>query len=247
MSPAQRKILRQYALGILGAVSVSLYIGVIDVENRRPASIEVDGQTIDFTWTDSHQDEDLLIFTDQRDYNNGISHATIYAAVVNRSGQAQNVELMGYFQDDRRRIRDVSVLTEATFDVPVYEEQCTEQEVQVPGAAIGHTTPDMASELRQVCEQVQVGTTQEIRNEWVPLPTKPRDLLEVAKEGDWLALTSLSRKQVQGYLAELKTNPFPVPRNGVLYYKLHIEYPVNDSGDFILEVIGSSGGYGYLR
>lgn len=244
MTPAQRKILRNYALGILGAVSVSLYIGAIDIENRRPASIEVDGKTIDFTWTDSHKGEDLLIFTDQRDYTNGISHATVYAAVVNRSGQAQNVELMAYFAYTNRRIRNVSVLTDATYEEPVFEETCTTEEIPAGTLPNGHTTP---AGVQQSCEQVQVGTTEETRLDWVPLPTTPRDLLEVAKEGDWLTRTSLTRKQVQGYLAELKTTPFPVPRNGVLYYKLHIEYPINDSGDFILEALGSDGGYGYLR
>lgn len=244
MTSKQRKLLRNYALGILGAVSVSLYVGGINWENQRPESITIDGQTIDFTWTDSHKNEDLLIFTDQRDYTNGLSHATVYAAVVNRSGQAQNVELMGYFKDDRRRIRDVSILTEATYDVPVFEQQCTTVDVAVTEKPNGHST--RASAVEQ-CEEVQVGTTQETRLEWVPLPTEARDVEDALEESQILARRGIPRKAVENYVAQNKTIGFPVQRNGTLYYKLEVAYPPNDRGDFQLEVIGSAGGYGHLQ
>lgn len=241
MTKKQRKLLRNYALAVLGAgaVGVSLYVGGIDWQNRQPESITVDGQTIEFTHTDDWTGEDLLIFTDAETYENGLTHATVYAAVVNRSSAQQDVSLMGYFGDERQQIGEVSVLTNATFEVPVYEEQCITEEA--PAAT---STDATAASTIERCEQVQVGTTEETRPEWVPLPQTRRDVLEVAAEQNKLG--TRVRKAVSDFEAQQKTVPFPLGQNEVLYYRLKVEYPPNAYGSFYLEAIGDQGGYGHM-
>lgn len=258
MTPIQRKLLRDYALAALGsgAVAVSLYFGVFNTETGTPAPIEVDGQTIEFTWTDDNSGEDLIIFTDKMTYTDGLSGTTVYAAVTNLSDVAQDVELQGYFVNERRSIKEVSVLTEATFQATSTElvncreltgRQILEFEAQgfsrddfnITETTATGTTP----RIFDVCEE-EIVVSNETRNEWVELPQRPRDLFEVAREQD--LLVGVTRKQVQGYIAQNKTFEFPIQPGRTLYYKLELQYPVNDEGNFYLEAIGSQGAYGHL-
>ena len=260
MTSNQRKLLKQWALATLGAgaVGVSLFFGGFDEKTQRPTPIVVDGETIEFTWTDDNTDEDLLIYTDQQTYTDGFSEATVYVAVTNQSGVAQDVELQGYFVNQRRHIKDIEVLTTATFASTSTEPQnCQERtgaQIQkflqqgydpddyfITETTVGSSTP----RIFDVCSKLDV-VTYATSTEWVPLPMKLRDIYEVAKEEEWLSKQRFTRKAVEGYIAENKSFPFPIAPGKTMYYRLQLEYPANDEGNFYLEAIGSEGAYGHL-
>lgn len=219
------------ALGLIGVVSMTLYTGTINKQARTVDPITVDGRTINFTYTDSIAGEDLIIIADRAEYTDGFSHAVIYLAVANISATAQNVELTGYFRDNKKKIKDVAVLTNTTQEYfePIYADDCTLE-------ASGTT-----------CVQVQTGTTTLNKTTaiWAPLPTISRDSLEIAKEAG--LLQGVTRQDLKNFIAEHKSISFPVKRNEVIYYKLTVEFPPNGRDEVFFEAIGSNGGYGFLK
>lgn len=220
---------------ITGLVGAGVFVGSRDPKTGLPDPITVDGQTIEFTHTDDTTGETLLIYTDKEVYTDGFSHATLYLAVVNDSGEDQDIELSGYFVDDKRRITDISVLSELIQEQyePVYEERCEEQ----PGTS-------------SICTRVQVATNTSATtyNAWVPLTVKDRTNQEKTKEVAALAKDNkISRKDVGQYEAKRKSTPFFVPADGVVYYKVVVQFPPNGSTNMIIEAVGSKGGYGFLN
>lgn len=222
------------ATAVAAIVGAVLFIGGTDPKTGFPDPITVDGQTIEFTWTDDNTGEDLHIYTDRATYTDGLSHATVYVAVVNRSGVTQDVELMAHFRDTEKRIENVQVLAEVTREVyePITEERCEDTKT-----ATGTMT---------FCNQVQTGTTTTLETvtQWVPLDTVVRTPIELAKETT--RLQSKVTKPVEGFIAEKKTEGYTIPVNGVVYYKVHVEFPANEDDNFYFSAVGSLGAYGHL-
>lgn len=222
-------------IATLGALATAyIFIGGTDPKTGAPNPITVDGQTINFTWTDDNTDETLHIWTDQATYTNGLSHADVYVAVINQSGVDQEVELMAHFRNSQKRIEDVQVLSEVTSEryEPILENRCEDQKT-----ATGTVT---------YCNDVQVGTSTslETRTQWVPLDVIPRTSLELSKE--LTRLQGETMKSVEGFIAETKTKGYTVPAGGVVYYKVHVVFPPNDDDNFYFTAIGSLGAKGHL-
>lgn len=256
MTPTQIKILKQYALATLGAgaVAVTLFWGSTDPVTGYPDPITVDGETIEFTWTDDNTDETLHIYTDKQTYENGLSNADVYVAVVNTTSVWQNVELNGYFKNQLRHFGTAAVLTVVDWEEPVTSYNCSTYDKKTYDRLVSQKKivigVDLVSEIASsttydVCSPVDSVNSYQT-NEWLELPLAPRDLFEVTKEQDYLALEGVSKKQVENFIAEYKTFQFPVGPGQTIYYKLNIEYPANDVGNFYLEAIGDRGGYGHL-
>lgn len=244
MKPKQLTTLQQAAIATIGAgfIAVAVFIGGSDPVTGAPNPITVEGETIEFTWTDDNAGEDFEIWTDRQTYNDGFSGTTVYAAVKNNSGKSQDVELLGYFVNQRRYIENIAVLTEVTYPgQDIYDTVCTKVKAKDLDKA---TTSD---ETIDQCESVYKQKGEDYtRLEWIDLPQMPRDLFEVSKEDEWLAKDAKIKKDTDGYIAEYKSFDFSVKDGEVIYYKLDIRYPANDSGNFFLEAIGSEGGYGHL-
>lgn len=217
--------------GVLGAF---LFIGGTNPKTGVPDPITVDGQTINFTWTDDNTGEDLHIWTDQATYTNGLSHATVYVAVANQSGIEQDVELMAYFRDSQKRIDTVEVLAEVTEEVnePILEEVCEQMDKRSTSTE---------------CYQVQTGTTtsQVTNNKWVSLDTVARTPVEKTKEAIWLKGEAMKTIE-DGFIAEKKTAAYTLPADGVLYYKVDINFPANADDNFYFTAVGSAGSKGHL-
>lgn len=241
MTSTQRARLLKAATALLGAgvISVSLFIGQFDDKAQAPAPITVDGQTIHFTWTDENKDETLPIYTDQRDYQNGIAGTTVYAAVHNTMDVAQDIELLGFFVNDRRYIEEVYVLTEVEEEGDWSVTTVCQEDALLEGAA---TTSGEVT-CNDIQTELQPNT---VKPKWVPLSMKERTVYEISREDAWLAKGDAPRKTVDGYVAEEKTFGYRVPAGGVIYYKLELRYPANDTGNFFLQAVGSAGGYGHL-
>jgi len=231
MTYNQLRIYAITALGLLGVVSMTLYTGTINRQAKTVDPITVDGQTINFIYTDSTVGEDLIIIANKAEYTDGFSHAVVYLAIANISSTAQNVELVGYFRDNKKKVKDISILTNVDQDYfePLYTENCTPE-------ASGTT-----------CVQVQTGTTttQKTKAVWAPLPSISRNSLEIVKEAG--LLNGVTRQQVGTFTAEQKSIDFPIKRNEVLYYKVVLEFPPNERDEVFFEAIGSNGGYGFLK
>lgn len=247
--------LKQAALALLGAtaVGVTLFWGGTDPVTGYPDPITVDGETIEFTWTDENTDETLHIYTDKQVYSDGLTNADVYVAVVNTTSVWQNVELNGYFENQRRYFGTAAVLTvvdwaepEPTSTCLTYNKKTYDRLVSQRKVADNDIVTEVASSTTyEVCAQTETINTYKTK-EWLELPLTPRDLFEVAKEQDYLALEGVSKKQVENFIAEYKTFAFPIGPGQTIYYKLNINYPANDAGNFYLEAIGDRGGYGHL-
>lgn len=234
-------------LGIAGLIAAGVYLGSINPKTGVPSPITVNGQTIEFTWTDENAKEDLIIYTDKVSYADSLSTAEVYVAIANQSGVAQNIELLGYFKDDKRRIKDVSILSEITEErlEPVFEEVCDVKERNLFNAE------KQVYEIVKAygCDQEQTGTTtvQEIRNEWVPLGKTTRTEGERIKEQTWLTVKQgVERKTAPGFVADSKVSPYLLPDGGVLYYKLNLQFLPNQPDSFFIEAIGDQAAYGHL-
>src|SRR3990167_1724916 len=63
----------------------------------QPPTMEIDGRRVEFSYTDDNSGEDLLIYTDKKNYET-LSQTPVLVAVVNTSGVAQDVSIQTYFQ-----------------------------------------------------------------------------------------------------------------------------------------------------
>lgn len=231
-----RDTLLAYALGIgLTVTAVAVYIGQSDPKTGLPDPV----QGISFPYTDDNTGETLHIYTNADAYRNGLSHAEVYVAVVNQSGVTQDVELLAYFTDTKKRVQDVSVLT--TFSrvrqVPVTENICREVE--------NATT----SQKETVCQDEQTALNDETYQtvEWLALPLTERTPQEILKESMNLSKMSATSKAEGTYTAARKSQGFTINPSEVVYYKVIIQFEPNQSGSFFFEAIGSQGGYGHLK
>jgi len=225
-----------YITALITVASVGFYVASIDPETGFPDPITVDGRTIEFTWTDDNAGEDFRIYTDKATYTNGLSHAEVYVAVQNISGIEQDVELMAYFRDNQKRVGDVDVLeviaeTEATTEqFEVCEETDTGSSSTVCRMENGTSTVTVSTSTRRV-----------------DVPLIGRDANEVRKENDRIKGNPAARKPVENFSAARKTQGINIPADGVLYYKVLIEFPPNGDDNFYFEAIGERGSYGHLR
>lgn len=225
-----------YIAGVLGVgvVAFTLFTGSTDPITQLPSSITVEGETINFTWTDDNAGEDLLIYTDKDTYTNGVSSATVFVAIVNNSGTTQNVELQGFFESEKQRINNVDVLVNVTTEEPIFSEVCKKQRATSTNGTVN------------VCSEEEVGTSQKTEPRWVNLPLSDRGTLEISDENVLLSTNNKARKSVDNYISNRKTNAFPMADAEVVYYRLNVVYPTNSNGNFFLEAIGDKGGYGHL-
>lgn len=223
------------AIGLTGIVGVGLYYGTIDPKTEFPSPISVDGQVIEFTWTDDNSDENLHIFTDKATYTDGFSSATVYVAVANKSNKEQSIELQGFFRDENKNISDVEVLSQVEREIhtPEYKEVCVNEK---------------KATSTQTCTQTQVGTTttKETNNQWVSLGVVERTQAEILKEDLWKLKKTFEEKAVENFVAKTKSVGFPVGVGEVVYFKVEIEYPANSDDNFYFVAKGSEGGYGHL-
>lgn len=259
----------------IAVVASVLYVGGINPETDAPEPITVDGQTIEFTWTDDNTDEDLEIWTDKQTYTDGLSHADVYVAVVNKSKKKQDVELLPYFADDKRSVKDISVLKSVTTQSSEkIRNNCREMNQAEVDAlqknedfdpinySIIETTvngPDVASSTKDVRIKPEIVSPKKTFDVcdmltpdlvtslvWEPVELKSRSVAEKALEVSNIAKDKYTRKPVSNYEASKKSTGYGIGPDEVVYYKMHIEFPKNDNSNFFIEAIGSEGGYGNL-
>lgn len=219
----------------MAVFSITVFIGQLNPTTGIPEPT----MGINFTYTDELENECLHIYSNSESYTSGLSHAEVYLAVANNCGATQDVELIAYFDDERKRVGDVSVLTDIV----------RQQEVPTMTTVCETQTSSSTGETTEVCEEV-AGETQVIETstrEWFPLPLIERTPVEVAEEDRLLCEDQYWREYQPEYRADLKSEAFNIGHGDVVYYKVIINFQPNMAGNFYFEAIGSAGGYGHLE
>lgn len=223
------------ALALSGVIGLTVFIGGT---NEKGLPDPVLG--ISFPYTDDNTGETLHIYSSDTSYTNGLSHAEVYLAVVNNSGKKQDVELLAYFEDSKKRVSDVAVLGNVTRvrTVPVIENVCRD---------VVATTTDQS--VSTVCRDEEVSSFEETYEqlEWQPIALVERSINEKNKETLKLVKGSVSRKADSKFITSSKSQGVTQNEGEVVYYKVVIQFEPNNSGNFFFEAIGSEGGYGHLQ
>ncbi len=209
-------------LGVLGVASAAALLpsGIIP-------SVMVNGQMIEFPYTDSDSGENLPIYTDKQTYSNG---DYIYLAFNNKD-VLQLADIQFYFKNGE--ITEISKLAQDVpyqIDVPDYA--TTTYDCSYYEWSNGSTTKTLIS---KTCEkQEQIGSHKETRykDEWTP------QTLTAFSDKDYNP-SNLTVKDKKELRAEKKTQI--VLPEGYSYFRGKIRCPmwkIND--EFFVEAIGST-------
>ena len=200
---------------------------VANLANAIPVK-EIDGQTINFDFTDNNDGEDILIYTDSGNYRS-LSEFTVRTSIINTSDRGQNVGIQGYFGKSGLHIKSISKITDVV----------TPHMVEVNNYT--RTCRDINPPMRaKDCNDVLTGSREEIRytNERQNLR------LEAGKSGP------VHAKPSEG-IRRGGSSVF-IPSGGTVYLDIVLEIPRNakvssfEPEEFFFEAIGDEGSYGHL-
>ncbi len=197
--------------------------------------IVVNGERIEFPYTDENEGEDLIIYTDKEIYTplwawNGFD---VYVAVKNKSGKSQSISFQSFFSKDFS-VEEVFVLNPTattTIKEPVYKEIC--QEV---ATSTGATST--------LCHQEKAGEYDKVvSGVWIPISQQEfskEDYDKTISEKD-IPVKSKTGTRVKGHFTDYSL------KDQISYYKLRIKSnEIFQEEEFFLEIIGDEGSYGHL-
>lgn len=212
--------LKNYSLLIL----LITFLGVnIPSASALTPTNEIDGQTVNYSFTDDNTNEDLLIYTDKAVYQS-LDKFTVKMAVTNTTSNDQNVAVQAYFANSKRKIENVSQVTstklnQKTITVPDYTSSCTNGEPPCTQVKTGE-------------HQETVYTSERISKTLdtpVSPPTKAKKSVEVVDKSAGVFI-----KSGETVYLEMTINLHP---NKESSFK---------NEEFFIEAIGDRGGYGHL-
>jgi len=180
-------------------------------------SIDFNGETITFPYTDDNSGENLIIYTDKQTYG-GWNSAVVYVMVENISGENQETKIkfidpkqseflfeIGRLEKDVEYQVEVDDFETVYYDCSYYEQESSSSEPVL---------------VEKTCEkQEKTGSHFE---------TKYRD--------EWQLLEDIDNE------AE-----FVLPKNKIAYFKTRIQFPHDTKDEFFIEITGDKNGYGHLK
>ena len=222
------------ALGIVGVAVAS----TIALQPDAIPSVEINGERIEFTYTDNNDGEDLIIRA-----NSDQIADVMYFMVENKSGIGQTINIQPLFSEKANIEFKISRLAK---DNP-YEVVIPEYGTTTYDCSYTATSTDKI--VKQTCERQElVATSSETRykDDWLPMEEKKfdqhgRNLLVSSK--------SISLKDTKGYEPKLAVER-PILNKDIQYFKLEFtkrEMFLKTADIFFLEAFGSLGGYGHLE
>ena len=224
-------------LTILGIGAVALASTLLTNEKGIPF-ILVNGERIEFAYTDDNSGENLIIRTDKEIYK-GEGSADVYVMVENKSGSSQTIALQSLFNDNLKTAKNISILKKTVpYQIEVNNYGTTTYDCSYVATSTGET-------IQKTCEkEIVVSTSTETRykDEW-----QGKVISTISKENlaSLIISKNISIKDTKNYLTD-KIIDFPLTANEVVYLKIRIEFPRYSEGEFFVETIGSDGGYGHL-
>lgn len=220
------------AVGVVGVVVAS----GIALQPKEIPFIEVNGQKIEFPYTDKNSKEDLIIRTDKQEYSNLFSwdNIDVYVMVENKSGIGQVTNLQFYFPNERIMVNSIKIIK------PNSEYETTVEKFST-------TTVVNSTTSKEEIIQIKTGEYKETRigNVWQDIELLKYD----KKENDvWLTKGNLKEKPKLNQKADKKVQKL-ILNEEISYFKVNIQFPQNilrTPQEFYIETIGSEGGYGLL-
>ena len=222
----QRIIKVLIALGIVGIVGIAVASQFGGVSFP---VVEVNGQVIEFLYTDDNAGEDLIIYTDKEMYGGWRGETiSVYYYIENKSGLGENFDIQTYL--DGSTLKSTHLLVEdipKTRQVLVFDTVCEDIDYEATSSTLARTVNE--------CSEVEVGKTSEdyTIDEWLLLSDFSQ------KE-----VKNLSRKSVRELTTNKRTKAF-IAKNG--YAVLRKEIVIDEVGtkEFFEEVFSLSA-YGHL-
>ncbi|MBD3208149.1 MAG: DUF2341 domain-containing protein, partial [Candidatus Nealsonbacteria bacterium] len=83
------------------------FLGLEDKEGGERVLILPDGREIRFDYTDENNGENLIIKSDKRFYNDGLTETEVYFSVTNNSQSSELVNLQVYFPEDKGEVENL--------------------------------------------------------------------------------------------------------------------------------------------
>jgi len=205
-------------------------------------SVEVNGQLIEFPYTDNNSNENLIIRTDRKEYGAGDD---IYLAIENKSKRAQKIYLYFFFADETKKITEIAEFKKNVPHKIVIENTtttCSTSTKEVYSTSTNATT----TKIITTCQEVIISTSTEIRyrDEWQE--KKLFNFIETEYQ-KLTASSSFPLKDKKGYKTQRKFELL-LPEK-TIYLKAKIEAPLflRAKEEFFIEILGDKGGYGHLR
>lgn len=235
--------------------------GQIEISN--PDEVEVDGEKIEFNYTDENSNENFIIKTDRKDYF-GLANATVYFNVTNVGFREEDLNLKFYFPSDAGEVTNLEKLE---INVP-YAAESPHYSSKVFECANGWDKRegyyqcypseekqdcDLVSPNRRYCrlDRVDDGVVTEIKyhNRWSGVPLTQK--YSTSTSGFFHRLLNLvpETKDVPESFSTDKATHDSVAliRPGeTKYFKMDIAFSPNSEGEFYIEALGNSVGYGLL-
>jgi hypothetical protein len=231
-------------------------------KNSNKDVLEIDGKTVEFGYTDDNHDENLIIKTNKKDYF-GLTGATVYFSVENTGVREEPINFQYYFSNNagsvgkmERLVADSPYLTSVPkFDAQIYEcangwdkrgdtWTCYPKEEE--------RKCDLVSPNRRYCrvEGVQVGTEEKIkyRQRWEEIGLSDQPIKQDKNIFQSLfGLGPQSKEIPENFYSTKATDESETIAPGeIKYFKAEIKFPFNSEGEFYIEAIGASDGYGLL-
>ena len=235
--------------------------------------LQTGDKRIDFNYTDDNSGENLIIKTDEKTYI-GLTRAEVYFSITNTGDESEAVNFQFHFPEDRGEVKKIERWQKDIpyeVDIPDYGPKtfiCKEGWKEIIEEGFGIEKPlifyhcsstdettfcSSLSEENKNCilDKAQTGSHKETRykDNWQETELSNKSL-EIKQEFfDKLSGKGIKRKPIpQNFRAKKSTDlkRYLIEPNQTQYFKMEINFPVDSSGEFYIEVIGDKSGYGLL-
>ena len=224
-------------------------------------------EKIVFTHTDDNTDENLIIKTDKSGYD-GLASSKVFFSVMNTGPGSEVFNLQAHFPADKGEIVSLKKLSRTPSDVTVPDYGvmgyfCEE------GWHDASSTPDLLASQCDSTQEVRfcdgfnedktnclvngvkVGTHKKIeyKNAWKDVPLSDGEIPDNRNFFSKLLGLGIKRKPVpDSYHAQKRNSDagYAISPEETLYFEMDIKFPVGSKGEFFIEAIGDSKGYGML-
>ena len=190
--------------------------------------IEVNGERIEFPYTDENSNENLIIRTDKEIYENSY----VYVMVENKSGKGQAINLQVFFPDESKSVTEISRLKlNVPYEVDVPDFKTVDYDCSVQ--SVSSTTEETITEKKTCQRDEQIGSHKEIRyrDEWQPQSLED---FSIRENNILIASQAITEKDKKGFVAEKKIQT-PILDDEITYYKIKIKFPNQTKDEFFIE------------
>ncbi len=235
-----KKFWRWLVILIMGGVVLANIITPLNPEGI--PFIIVNGERIEFPYTDDNTGENLIIRTDRETYG-GWDESIVYAMVENKSGKGQAINLQVFFSDESKSVAEISRLKlDVPYEVDVPDFKTVDYDCSI--TEVSSTTEKTITEKKTCQRDEQIGSHKETRyrDEW---QEQTLEDFSIHENNILIASQEITEKDKKGFVAEKKIQT-PVLADEITYYRIKIKFPSQTKDEFFIEAIGSDGAYGHL-